>query len=249
MRRDIKDQEIVKIMAMLSVNNIDNLSEKEILDIGCGDGRLSHELAKSFKTVYGIDPIEEDIQKAKSFKGSNDNIQFKVADAVKLPFEEDKFDLVIFSLSLCCMEEVEIMSRAIKEAWRVLKQSGYLLNLQPAMSTNFNSGVIWYLITGEMNDLTLGNTQESRFALKVATHIDKLFTYVNEDNFTTMWSHQDKQSALESWMERYQEKYDGLDITTKNKIEEYIESFKTENGIVFPVDDTLTLIKKAINSP
>ncbi len=95
-----------------------------------------------------------------------------------------------------------------------------------------------------MDDFTLWSSQDSRFVLKTVTHFDKLFTYIDEMKFTTDWLHEDKQAALESWTSKYQEKYDQLDDNAKGMIEQYVDNFVTDSGVVFPVDETLTLLKK-----
>ena len=66
-----------------------------ILDIGCGTGRHSIELAKRGYTVVGIDLSESQLKRAKE-KASEQNLQiiFQKHDARNLPFLHE-FNLII----------------------------------------------------------------------------------------------------------------------------------------------------------
>lgn len=75
---------------------VDNIAPGEtVLDIGCGNGALSHDLSKKAEKIVGIDLNEENIKLAKK-DFSAPNIEYLVGDATKsLPGR--KFDTIILS--------------------------------------------------------------------------------------------------------------------------------------------------------
>ncbi len=100
-----------------------------ILDIGCGTGRHSIELATRGYTVTGIDLSESQLTRAKE-KASAQNllIDFEKHDARKLTFV-DEFDLVIM---LCegafpLMETDEMNFQILRNATKALKSKGKLI--------------------------------------------------------------------------------------------------------------------------
>jgi 2-polyprenyl-3-methyl-5-hydroxy-6-metoxy-1,4-benzoquinol methylase len=100
-----------------------------ILDIGCGTGRHSIELAKRGYAVIGIDLSASLLNRAKE-KASQQNIcvDFQKHDARNLPFCSE-FDLVIM---LCegafpLMETDEMNFQILKNAARSLKQKSKLI--------------------------------------------------------------------------------------------------------------------------
>ena len=70
---------------------IDNIDENDVvLDIGCGNGALSYDIAKKAKKVVGIDLNEKNISFAKE-RYSKENIEYIWGDALKdLP--DEKFE-------------------------------------------------------------------------------------------------------------------------------------------------------------
>jgi ubiquinone/menaquinone biosynthesis C-methylase UbiE len=69
----------------------------KVLDIGAGSGVISETIAKDFSSVIAFDYSPELIEfmRKRFFQDGLDNIKIVRADAVKLPFREDCFDLVI----------------------------------------------------------------------------------------------------------------------------------------------------------
>jgi ubiquinone/menaquinone biosynthesis C-methylase UbiE len=65
---------------------------KKILDIGCGPGVFTERYAQAGADIIGIDFSEQMIRIAKD---QFPKIEFRVADAEQLPFENDTFDLVV----------------------------------------------------------------------------------------------------------------------------------------------------------
>lgn len=71
-----------------------------ILDIGCGDGRLSNRIRGWVHSIVGVDLAGQDVRRAHARKRLEDVARFAVADASRLPFQDRSFDLALFSWSL-----------------------------------------------------------------------------------------------------------------------------------------------------
>lgn len=81
----------------LTLAECDNIEGKNVLDVGCGSGRLSIELAKMGAYVVGLDFSEKMINLANLFARKYElerRCNFICADFMKYPFEE-KFDVSI----------------------------------------------------------------------------------------------------------------------------------------------------------
>ena len=72
---------------------------RTILEVGCGDGKLTFQYAGMADKVVGIDPEIADLRLALSDK-RRDHSQFLQSVGEHLPFPSEAFDLVIFGSSL-----------------------------------------------------------------------------------------------------------------------------------------------------
>jgi 2-polyprenyl-3-methyl-5-hydroxy-6-metoxy-1,4-benzoquinol methylase len=100
-----------------------------ILDIGCGTGRHSVELARRGYKVTGIDLSESMINKAKiNAKKENLKIDFQIKDARNLCFSES-FDMAIMICegAFPLMETDEMNYSILKNAFSSLKPDGKLI--------------------------------------------------------------------------------------------------------------------------
>jgi SAM-dependent methyltransferase len=98
---------------------------KKVLDIACGKGTTSILIAKRFDCkVVGVDISPDLIKEAKdlAIKNKVDNlIDFQVADATRLPFNDNEFDVSIAQAMLVLIDDKESV---IKEALRVINPTG-----------------------------------------------------------------------------------------------------------------------------
>lgn len=94
-----------------------------ILDVGCGSGWAARLMAESASAgrVVGIDVSDEMVRLAREESVDCPNLEFQVASAEQLPFNEAEFTHAFSMESLYYYADIE---RALGEIRRVLKPSG-----------------------------------------------------------------------------------------------------------------------------
>lgn len=93
---------------------------QSILDLGCGTGTLTYQLAELCNKVVGVDSSENMINKAKNHYS---NIDFMVCDALDLPFKNE-FD-VVFSNAV--FHWISDHNKLAENIYKVLKSNGLLV--------------------------------------------------------------------------------------------------------------------------
>ena len=100
---------------------------KYILDVGCGAGVTPCFIAKRCGCrVVGVDILEGMVERSRERaqkEGLSDRVEFRVADAQDLPFEDDLFDAVITESVTAFPEDKQ---KAVNEYARVTKPGGYI---------------------------------------------------------------------------------------------------------------------------
>lgn len=97
--------------------------EMTVLELACGTGLLSVQLAGGVKSLEATDFSEEMIRQAKA-KARSSRLHFAVQDATALSYASGSFDAAVISNALHIMPEPE---KALAEIWRVLKPGGILI--------------------------------------------------------------------------------------------------------------------------
>ncbi len=102
------------------------LAYGNVLEIGIGSGlNLSHYNSEKVDSLIGIDPSEETWKLNKNgISDLNFNFTFIKAFAEELPFQNNVFDNVVITYSLCTIKDFQ---KALSEIKRVLKPSGKFL--------------------------------------------------------------------------------------------------------------------------
>ncbi|WP_407413818.1 class I SAM-dependent methyltransferase [Methanobrevibacter sp.] len=125
-----EDGKFVESMYEELVNEIQKSKSGKILDVGCGNGNLFTLLSDEKYELYGIDFSENMITEAKDKCG--EKASFFVADAEKLPFNDNTFDIIVCNASFHHYIHPDIV---LTEMQRVLKDNGKLLIGDPYIST------------------------------------------------------------------------------------------------------------------
>lgn len=118
-----------------------------VLEVGCGAGMTSWRLAKEYGcSVVGVDLSEEMItwaEKRAEREGVAEQTEFRVADAVQLPFEEHEFDIMLCESVTAFPED---KGRAVSEYARVVKPGGYVgMNEVTWIKSPPPAGLVQYL--------------------------------------------------------------------------------------------------------
>ncbi|OGD55266.1 hypothetical protein A3E73_02160 [Candidatus Beckwithbacteria bacterium RIFCSPHIGHO2_12_FULL_47_17] len=102
-----------------------NIRHKKLLDVGCEAGYITLKLAQKGAQVTAIDLIEEPIKQLRlRLKDQSLKIKLRVADATKLPFKPDTFDII---LATEVIEHITKLPLFVAGAAKVLKPGGKLL--------------------------------------------------------------------------------------------------------------------------
>jgi ubiquinone/menaquinone biosynthesis C-methylase UbiE len=123
-----------------------DLQNKNVLDIGCGFGWFElNALNRGIKKITGTEISEDDLKTAKE-NVINEKVDFKVASALDLPFEDNSFDTVV---SWEVIEHIpkNTEDKMFSEVKRVLKPNGVFYLSTPHKS--FFSNIFdpaWWLI-------------------------------------------------------------------------------------------------------
>ncbi len=107
------------------IKNITDIQNKQIIDIGCGGGIYTKELAlMGAKNVVGLDFSKEILQAAKENCSGFPNISFIHGDAHSIPYPDETFDIVI---SRAVIHHLQDIPTFLREASRILKKNGVLI--------------------------------------------------------------------------------------------------------------------------
>lgn len=118
-----------------------------VLDVGCGTGvltRLAAEDVGSEGEVIGIDPSAEMIQVAKRCAAkTHSKVHFQLGVAESLPFEDERFDIVLSSMMLHHLPP-ELKVTSLREIFRVLKPDGRLMVIDVDKPTGMLGQVLMF---------------------------------------------------------------------------------------------------------
>lgn len=98
-----------------------DLAGRRVLDVGCGTGALALALADRSARVWGVDPSDEMLARARARAGPA--LGLKRGEAEKLPFRDGWFERVVCRLVVHLVDR----PRAFRESLRVLAPGGRMV--------------------------------------------------------------------------------------------------------------------------
>lgn len=162
---------------------------KDVLEIGCGDGRLTAMLADWAESYVAVDSNADKLAEAEA---RVPGVAFVQGNAEALDFSDESFDVVLFTLSL---HHVDAWA-ALGEARRVLRQGGRVVVLEPVPFSEMGK------IIAMFNDETEGHRQAQE-ALA-----DGPMPEVRRELFRTEMTWDDAQEMTDYLFDRHKVDYD-----------------------------------------
>lgn len=124
-----KNSESQKSSAVDFLQDIQLKGNETILDVGCGDGKITSSMAAKINQGFaiGLDISPSMIEHAKKNFADVQNLQFEVGDAAAISYKE-KFDLIT---SFTVMQWVLKQEQALRAFHQALKPEGQILIQMP----------------------------------------------------------------------------------------------------------------------
>jgi ubiquinone/menaquinone biosynthesis C-methylase UbiE len=96
---EVLDPEGAHIAAL---RRLADFSGSTVLELGCGDGRLTVDIARDADSVLAFDPEADAVERAKRALPAElaERVAYKVASGKEIELEPHSFDIVVFSWSL-----------------------------------------------------------------------------------------------------------------------------------------------------
>lgn len=154
------------ILEKLKIQGLLN-NRTRILDVGCGAGFLSNELATHGLQVTGVDLSEESLVVAQKYDQTK-TVVYQKADAFKLPFPDHSFEVIT---AMDFLEHVEDPESVIKEFSRVLRPQGLFF------FHTFNRNALAYLVIIKLVEWLVKNTPRNMHVLRLFIKPSELSRY------------------------------------------------------------------------
>jgi trans-aconitate methyltransferase len=164
-RSSLQQTMAAEVLQTLAVTSSDR-----VLDVGCGDGRITCEIARRVPQGYvvGVDASSNMIELARQKR--EPNLRFQVADARSLPFDHE-FDLVVSFNALHWIQEQDVALASIHHSLRPggtahlrLVPMGTRKSIETVLEETRNSPA-WSQYFSEFRDPYLRLTPEQYFSL------------------------------------------------------------------------------------
>lgn len=125
---DADDEAAARLIARALIDLTVAAPVGDLLDVGCGRGKVLKLLAGRANRAVGVDIDAEarNIARAAVFLAGHNNCSLRQGDMYRLPFADESFDTIVLDDVLRDASEPE---RALREATRLLKSTGRLLIL------------------------------------------------------------------------------------------------------------------------
>ena len=163
---------------------------KRVLDAACGEGYGSALLARTARSVLGLDIDASSIAHARERYGSQGNLRFEAGDATLLDVEPASFDLIV---SFETLEHVEAQERMLEGFARALTDDGVLVVSSPDKRT-------YSEVAGFRNEFHTRELYRDELLALLKPHFPHVRLYGQKLLFqSAIWSQDGSGGACEAW--------------------------------------------------
>jgi ubiquinone/menaquinone biosynthesis C-methylase UbiE len=117
------------------------------VEIGCGSGRMTKQLAAAFQSVLALDVSEHQIARAQELLGTaSGNVEFRLVDAPVIPAPDGSCDAMFSCHVFQHLSGTAAVAAYLREAYRVLRPGGSACFHLPVPGAHITSpqSDVWY---------------------------------------------------------------------------------------------------------
>lgn len=166
-----------------------DLENKQVLEIGCGDGRITALLVGMTQELVAVEPDETSLRKARV---NVSEATICLGSGEDLGFPDERFDVVIFTLSLHHQDS----RRALKEACRVLKDGGRVVIIEPR-----NEGEV-AKVFGLLRNEDQATVEAQKAINECGLKLDA------SEEFEARWTYEDEEELIQSLFAYFHMEFD-----------------------------------------
>ena len=224
MIQDPTDQYIAAIMSRC------DLGGKDLLEIGCGKGRITRDLAKHAARVVACDPDAGALETARAANYA-DNVQFVHAPTGMPDFPAGTFDLVIYTLSLHHVPVAE-MSGSLRMAARLLRKDGSIVVIEPGDGGSFTEAK-------ERFGAGSGDERPAKEEAVRAMHLLDGWKVGETVSFRTLFRFTDDEDFFVSMLPDYRQQPESF----LREVRAFLDRHRTGDGIILDADRRLNVLR------
>lgn len=195
-----------------------DLNGKELLEIGCGRGRITRDLVRHAGRVLACDPDEAALEIARSVVLSN-NVEFRHAPGGMPDLPAASFDVVIYTLSLHHVP-IEDMPDSLHKAGRLLRRGGVIVVVEPGDGGSFAEAK-------ERFGAGSGDERPAREAAIRAMHALDGWIVKETILFRTLFRFDDDNDFLVNMLPNYRQQAESF----VNEVCRFLDQYRAADGI------------------
>lgn len=208
-----------------------DIADKEILEIGCGKGRFTRDLAKHAGRVVATDPDGSALEAARTAITA-DNVTFMmVTDGVPAN-DVGTFDLVIYTLSLHHVPVAQ-MSDSLRRSTGLLRSNGVGVIVEPGDGGSFTEAK-------ERFGAGSGDERPAKEAAIRAMHTLDGWMVGETVTFRTLFKFDNEEDFFMNMLPGYQ----GQPESFIQEVRSFLGMYRTAEGIILDADRRLNLLQR-----
>ena len=224
MIQDPTNQYIATIMSQC------DLSGKDVLEIGCGKGRITRDLAQHAGRVVASDPDAGALEKARVAIAAP-NVEFLLAPSGIPDLPTGSFDAVIYTLSLHHVPVAE-MHESLHKAASLVRKSGVIVIVEPGDFGSFTE-------TKKRFGAGSGDERPAQDSAIRAMHDLDGWTSAPTILFRTLFQFDNDEDFFTSMLPGYQQQPESFN----SEVRQFLDLHRTPSGILLDAYRRLNLLR------
>ena len=165
------------------LNMMNPMSNSKLADVACGTGDIAKLFLNNFSkenSVTCVDPNKNMIKKGKQKLKNFKNIDWIIASAEKLPLKNNSYDYYTISFGI---RNTKNLTKALKEAYRILKPGGRFFCLEFSKIQNQNLDFLYKKYSKfipSLGKIILGKKEPYQYLIK------SIESFVNQDELINL---------------------------------------------------------------